>query len=360
MLGRHRSIKFLALSMVILGLTAAIPAQAFRMIQSNVIGMSTSGSRVACDDRGGFAHWEDHSQGWWINTASVTTARVSRVNNALSTWTAVTGSDYFWFYFGTSTGGFGVDGRNSLIWTTGVGCSGGCLALTSLVLTAGQVIVESDITLRSDIAWSTDGSTPRDLESTLAHEFGHSIGIHHTDVTDTNPPTMRSGVAGTARRTLEDDDRAAIRCSIERYGRDRPGTTISYRAHVKGRGWLTWVQDGATAGTTGESRRMEAAQMRVVNGPSGMGVCYQAHVRGKGWLDPVCNGSTAGTTGQHRRMEAIKVWLTNFPEGCDIEYRAHVAGRGWLPWVRHSQVAGTTGQGRRMEAMQARFVGTCN
>lgn len=133
---------------------------------------------------------------------------------------------------------------------------------------------------------------------------------------------------------------------------------VEYRAHVADLGWLAWVQDGATAGTTGQSRRMEASQMKLVN--STMEICYSAHVAGIGWMNPVCNGAVSGTTGQSRQMEATRVWLNNAPAGCNIEYRAHVAGMGWLGWAQNGAQAGTTGQGRRMEALQAKLTGSCN
>jgi serine protease len=133
---------------------------------------------------------------------------------------------------------------------------------------------------------------------------------------------------------------------------------VDYRAHVAGMGWLAWVEDGATAGTTGQSRRMEASQMKLLN--STMQICYSAHVAGIGWMNPVCNGAVSGTTVQSRQMEATKVWLNNAPAGCNIEYRAHVAGNGWLGWVQNGAQAGTTGQSRRMEALQAKLTGSCN
>nr|WP_223196722.1 hypothetical protein [Listeria monocytogenes] len=40
--------------------------------------------------------------------------------------------------------------------------------------------------------------------------------------------------------------------------------SVQYRAHVQNKGWQSWVKDGATAGTTGESLRIEAVQMRLV------------------------------------------------------------------------------------------------
>jgi hypothetical protein len=126
---------------------------------------------------------------------------------------------------------------------------------------------------------------------------------------------------------------------------------VTYRAHVANLGWLPWVWNGAVAGTTGQSRRMEAAQIIVSGLPAGVGITYRAHVAGFGWLGWVSNGGVAGTTGQSRQMEAIQIYLTNAP-GCNVTYRAHVAGNGWLGWVSNGAVAGTTGQSRRMEALQ--------
>jgi len=39
---------------------------------------------------------------------------------------------------------------------------------------------------------------------------------------------------------------------------------IEYRAHVSGIGWQPYVADGAVAGTTGQSRAIEAVQIRLV------------------------------------------------------------------------------------------------
>lgn len=134
---------------------------------------------------------------------------------------------------------------------------------------------------------------------------------------------------------------------------------VEYRAHVAGNGWLGWVQNGAVAGTTGQSRRAEAIQVKLRNMPAGVSVCYQAHVAGYGWLGATCNGGQAGTTGQSRRMEAAKIWLVGAPAGCNINYQAHVAGNGWLGNVSNGAVAGTTGQSRRMEAIRIWLSGTC-
>jgi len=38
---------------------------------------------------------------------------------------------------------------------------------------------------------------------------------------------------------------------------------LAYRVHVQNIGWMSWVSNGATAGTTGQSLRIEAIQIRI-------------------------------------------------------------------------------------------------
>lgn len=141
--------------------------------------------------------------------------------------------------------------------------------------------------------------------------------------------------------------------SISAYATSSP--TIWYCAHVADLGWMSTVTNGATAGTTGQSKRMEAIQVDL-SGVSG-GVTYRAHVADLGWLNWVTNRQTAGTTGQSRRMEAVQIKLTGDAANYyDIVYRAHVANLGWLDWVKNGQTAGTTGQSRRIEAIQIKLV----
>ncbi|HEX2253098.1 MAG TPA: matrixin family metalloprotease [Thermoanaerobaculia bacterium] len=199
------------------GLTlAASPAHAYRMIQNDSTGRVTSGSLVTCSDAGGFTHWETRSIGWWHNTAGQGSGKATALQNALATWTSVTTADHVLSYLGTTAAGFVTDGQNSIGWGTGNGCSGSCLALTALVLQPGQVIVESDITFNSDHSWSTSGAQ-YDTEAVAAHELGHALGIHHTELTGTPRPTMYASYFGSGGRSLENDDRSAIACSENRY-----------------------------------------------------------------------------------------------------------------------------------------------
>lgn len=128
---------------------------------------------------------------------------------------------------------------------------------------------------------------------------------------------------------------------------------IEYRAFVQDRGWMEWQQEGGTAGTTGESRRIEAFEMRITSGPPGVNIKYRAQVQDIGWQDYVQNGQTAGTMGQGRQIEAIQVGLENAPPGTYISVEPYVADWAWLGYVRDFWQAGTVGQARRMEAFHA-------
>ncbi|MBK9027833.1 MAG: metallophosphoesterase [Propionivibrio sp.] len=131
--------------------------------------------------------------------------------------------------------------------------------------------------------------------------------------------------------------------------------TLTYGAHVANIGWLPDVASPATAGTTGQSRQMEA--LRIAGGTFGSDLSYRAHVANIGWMAWVGPAFTAGTTGQARQLEAVQVRLSGASAlTYSVECRAHVASLGWLPWVRDGSTCGTTGQGRRAEAVQLRLV----
>lgn len=128
---------------------------------------------------------------------------------------------------------------------------------------------------------------------------------------------------------------------------------VEYKAHVAGIGWLGWVPEGEVAGTTGESRQMEAVIINLIEGASdGVGIRYQAHVSNLGWLGWVNSNEIAGTIGQKRAMQAIQIELMNAPPGYSVFYQAHVAGYGWMGWVKDGEIAGTVNQSRIMEALK--------
>ena len=201
------------------GLVTVRDATAYRMIQNTGPGRTSTGARVTCDAAGGFVHWNATQINVKLNPANqggkagVPTA----IQHALDAWTAVTPANYQLSYSGTTPAGFSTDGINTVMWSTGNGCTGSCLAITALVLTTGQVIQEADVSFNDAYAWNTGGSD-YDVEAIAAHELGHCMGIHHTDITKPrNRPTMYTAYFGLEGRSLESDDRDALNCAYNRY-----------------------------------------------------------------------------------------------------------------------------------------------
>ena len=148
--------------------------------------------------------------------------------------------------------------------------------------------------------------------------------------------------------------------------------TVWYRVHSAEFGWLGWACDGADAGSAGYGRAVQAVQVAVLpKGDPAPGdtstpfvdrsseppsVSYRAHVAGIGWQGAVSDGAVAGTTGQGRALEALSGSVSWYGHGSSpLEVRAHVSNVGWQGWT--SGAAGTTGRSLAVEALQFRLSG---
>lgn len=148
-------------------------------------------------------------------------------------------------------------------------------------------------------------------------------------------------------------------------GDNPPGTTttpykqryIRYNSHIQDIGWQGQRYDGATSGTSGQSKRLEAMTIALDNQQYSGNIEYQTHVQNVGWQNWKANGKTAGTSGQSLRLEAIKIRLTGeMANQYDIYYRVHAQNFGWLGWAKNGENAGTEGYSYRLEAIEIKLV----
>lgn len=145
---------------------------------------------------------------------------------------------------------------------------------------------------------------------------------------------------------------------------------VYYCVHVQTYGWLNWAKNDEMAGTSGYSRRLEGICIKIQKkdeaAPAPLGtrsvaalhgkVAYQTHVQSYGWQGYVTDGATSGTTGQSKRLEGIQIRFADQPLPGYIQYRTHIQGIGWENgWRGTDMVSGTTGQSRRLEAIQIRL-----
>jgi len=101
---------------------------------------------------------------------------------------------------------------------------------------------------------------------------------------------------------------------------------IYYRVHCQDYGWLDWAMNGEYAGSEGLSKRLEGIQITLVetgkSAPGNLkniksvyddayvtGALYRTHVQNVGWQGWVSNGATAGISGKSLRLEGIEIKL---------------------------------------------------
>lgn len=137
-----------------------------------------------------------------------------------------------------------------------------------------------------------------------------------------------SGTTGESRR-LE-----AIR--IRLLGEIANRYNVLYQAHVENYGWLSWTKNGEYCGSQGYGLRLEALRIRLVKISDEItdvdvksaflspAIQYQSQIQNIGWQSNKLEGNVAGTTGQSKRLEALKIQIYNPYLNGDIQYKAHI------------------------------------
>ena len=116
-----------------------------------------------------------------------------------------------------------------------------------------------------------------------------------------------------------------------------------YRVHQKDIGWSDWANNGEWAGIRGQSKQIEAIEIKKAI------FSVNPHVEDKGWLGDIAAENIVGITGHSLRLEALKI----NPYGKTIKAKAHLQTDGWVDYgvITKDTVIGTTGEKKRIECL---------
>ena len=133
---------------------------------------------------------------------------------------------------------------------------------------------------------------------------------------------------------------------------------VYYRVHAQTFGWLDWACNGASAGSAGYAKRLEAIQIVLVpKGGKAPGstaapykelppaVSYQSYLSGA-WQNSVLDNTVSGTVGQAKQIEGIKISLQDKAvsfAGSSIQYRTHLQTYAWQGWTSNGGISGKPG-----------------
>lgn len=131
--------------------------------------------------------------------------QLAAIDGAIAAWASVPGTD---ISFEERSLDEAVDG--TIVWVRDWPYDPKLLGLTKTT-TQGDEIIAFELMINADAPWApTYDEDSVDLQNTLAHEFGHVLGLDHVDIEDaTMYPSMAAGE--TFKRDLHPDDEDGAR-----------------------------------------------------------------------------------------------------------------------------------------------------
>lgn len=102
----------------------------------------------------------------------------------------------------------------------------------------------------------------------------------------------------------------ALLIDIRKIREKYPDAKLSGDFHIQGIGWvhIDDIEHDTILGTIGKALRLEAFRLHLTGVPDKT-LYYEAHVQGIGWQGVRKDGEMAGTTGQSKRIEAVRIWM---------------------------------------------------
>lgn len=159
------------------------------------------------------ASWLTNTAGWSYNAAGAPSELGDLFQlfaQGAAAWNEAGNADWRFQSPGTTGAGASIcnseaDGQNSVTWGTWPGET--VLAVTCL--RGSDSLIEFDMVFVIDRNWTTgDSDIGVDLQSVIAHEFGHALGLNHSnDASSLMTPSYRPG---RIRREPQPDDIAGL------------------------------------------------------------------------------------------------------------------------------------------------------
>jgi hypothetical protein len=189
------------------------------------------------------------------------------------------------------------------------------------------------------------------LTGELAEVYTVEYAVHIQDYGDAQGFVSDGALAGT---TGESKRLEEVRVRIVPRGTGN-STSVNYRVHRQDYGWeSTWAKDGEQSGTVGQSKRLEGIEIHLTGNQYTGSIEYHTHVQNIGWETTWSkDGEMSGTQGYSYRLEGIEIKLTGeVANYYDVYYRVHAQDFGWLGWAKNGEMSGTSGLSKRLEAIQ--------